>query len=51
MMVSLSRKHLLVRPEELDSTLKMRFSPQVLDFLLNPSASLKCKPLKSVRAD
>jgi len=40
MIVSLARKHLPVRPEEPDSVLKMRFSPPVLDALLNLSASL-----------
>lgn len=37
----LARRYLLIRPEELDSALKMRFSPPALDALPNISASLK----------
>lgn len=39
----LAWKYLLIRTEELDSALKMRFVPPVLDALLKLSVSLKCK--------
>jgi len=41
MIAILARKYLLIRPEELDSALKMRFVSPVLDALLMLSASLK----------